>query len=79
VLNRAGSLFTLFFTGRRVTDYSSALGSDTKAYARFFGRMLASGIYLAPSQFEANFVSFAHSAADRRRTFEAFRKALARV
>ncbi|MBI4358277.1 MAG: glutamate-1-semialdehyde 2,1-aminomutase [Candidatus Omnitrophica bacterium] len=59
-LNRIGSCFTLFFTEGPVTDFRSAKRADTKRYARFFHRLLASGIYVAPSQFETNFISEAH-------------------
>ena len=52
---------TLFFHADPVTDYTSALRSDTAAYARFFHAMLDRGVYLAPSQFEVMFVSAAHS------------------
>jgi glutamate-1-semialdehyde 2,1-aminomutase len=71
-LNRAGSVFTLFFTDRKVTDYSSAKTCDTGKYARFFWSMMGQGINLPPSQFEANFVSFAHQKRDLERTLEAF-------
>ena len=57
---RLGSMGTLFFAEGPVTDYASARAADPAAYARFFGAMLARGIYLAPSQFEATFVSLAH-------------------
>ncbi|MBM3739014.1 MAG: glutamate-1-semialdehyde-2,1-aminomutase [Acidobacteria bacterium] len=67
-VNRVGSMFTFFFTDQPVTDYESAKRSDTKKFARFFHHMLASGVYLAPSQFEAGFVSAAHSAEDIART-----------
>jgi glutamate-1-semialdehyde 2,1-aminomutase len=67
---------TLFFSTRPVTDYDSALGSDTKRFAAYFREMLSRGIYLAPSQFEAGFVSIAHSEADIDRTIEANREAL---
>jgi len=68
---RIGSLMTLFFTNRAVTDYASAKVSDTKAYAKFFTAMLEEGIYLAPSQFEAAFLSTAHTAADVEKTIKA--------
>ena len=74
--NRVGSMSTLFFSTRPVTDYDSALGSDTKRFAAYFREMLSRGIYLAPSQFEAGFVSIAHSEADIDRTIEANREAL---
>ena len=62
--NRVGSMFTGFFSDQPVTDYASAKRSDTRRYARFFHAMLERGVYLAPSQFEAGFVSLAHSDAD---------------
>ncbi len=60
-LNRIGSCFTLFFTKGPVNDFKSAERADTKKYARFFHALLRRGIYFAPSQFEANFISTAHS------------------
>lgn len=73
-VNRVGSMFTFFFTDRPVTDYDSAKRSDTAQFARFFHWMLENGIYLAPSQFEAGFVSAAHSAEDIIRTKQAGRR-----
>jgi glutamate-1-semialdehyde 2,1-aminomutase len=70
-LNRAGSLMTLFCQPGPVHGYEEAKQSDTERYARFFHHMLAAGIYLAPSQFEAAFVSAAHTEADIDRTLEA--------
>ena len=75
--NRLGSMMTLFFATEPVTDYTSAKRSDTDRYARFFHRMLARGIYLAPSQFEAAFVSLAHSDQDVADTIRAATGALA--
>ncbi|MBZ5500081.1 MAG: glutamate-1-semialdehyde 2,1-aminomutase [Acidobacteriia bacterium] len=63
-INRAGSMFTIFFTSNAVTDYHSARTSDTIRYARFFHALLQRGVYLAPSQFEACFVSLAHTPRD---------------
>ncbi len=60
-LNHIGSMWTLFFTKGPVTDYVSAKSSNTKAFAKFFHRCLAQGVYLAPAQFEANFISAAHT------------------
>jgi glutamate-1-semialdehyde 2,1-aminomutase len=60
VVNRVGSMLTGFFTAGPVVDYATATQSDTKRYARFFHAMLARGVYLAPSQYEAAFVSTAH-------------------
>jgi glutamate-1-semialdehyde 2,1-aminomutase len=59
--NHRGSMFGFFFTGANVTDLTGAKTSDTAYYARFFHAMLERGAYLAPSQFEAGFVSTAHS------------------
>ena len=75
-LNRAGSMFTLFFTDQRVVDFETAKTSDTEKFAAYFNRMLESGVYLPPSQFEACFVSIAHSQADLNKTIEASREAL---
>jgi glutamate-1-semialdehyde 2,1-aminomutase len=69
--NRVASAMTLFFTSGPVTDYTSARGADTARYARFFRGMLERGVYLAPSQFEAGFVSLAHSDEDIERTVAA--------
>ncbi len=63
-LNRVGSLMTAFFTDRAVVDFDSAMTSDTERYARHYRNMLASGVYMAPSQFEVLFLSAAHSADD---------------
>ncbi len=60
-VNQIGSLLSVFFTAGPVEDYDSATASDTKAYAAYFGRMLEQGVYVAPSQFEAMFVSIAHT------------------
>jgi glutamate-1-semialdehyde 2,1-aminomutase len=70
-VNRVGSMFTFFFTGQPVTDYESAKRSDTARFGRFFRLMLERGVYLAPSQFEAAFLSAAHSEEDIDRTVEA--------
>src|SRR6185295_6508172 len=63
-VNRVGSMLTGFFCAGPVTDYASAKHSDTKRYARYFHGMLERGVFLAPSQFEAAFVSLAHTDAD---------------
>jgi glutamate-1-semialdehyde 2,1-aminomutase len=70
-VNRVGSMFTFFFTPDPVTDYETAKRSDTARFAKFFHHMLERGIYLAPSQFEAGFVSTAHSTDDIRQTVAA--------
>lgn len=69
-VNRVGSLMTAFFTDKPVTDYDSAAASDVKEYARFYMHLRENGIYAAPSQFEAMFVSAAHSEEDIERTCE---------
>jgi len=63
-INRAGSMITVFFTPGPVTDYAGATASNTAAYAAFFHAMLDSGVYLPPSQFEAWFISLAHTDED---------------
>jgi glutamate-1-semialdehyde 2,1-aminomutase len=75
-INRVGSMFTLFFTADEVADFDSALRSDTVLFARFFQGMLAAGINLAPAQFEAGFVSFAHTDEEIARTVDGCAKAL---
>jgi glutamate-1-semialdehyde 2,1-aminomutase len=67
-INRVGSMFTYFFTGSPVTDWDSAKKADTNHFKRFFHHMLENGVYLAPSQFEAGFLSYAHSDEDVRQT-----------
>ncbi|MBQ9155785.1 MAG: glutamate-1-semialdehyde 2,1-aminomutase [Eubacterium sp.] len=69
-VNQIGSLLCAFFTDQEVKDYAGALSSDTSAYADYFGHMLENGVYVAPSQFEAMFVSGAHTDEDIRRTIE---------
>jgi glutamate-1-semialdehyde 2,1-aminomutase len=75
-VNGFGSLVTPFFTDRPVRDYDSAVTSDTAAYGRFFRGMLARGIYVPPSQFEAWFLSAAHTARDVDKTIKAARATL---
>jgi glutamate-1-semialdehyde 2,1-aminomutase len=70
-VNRIGSMFTWFFTEGPVFDYQSAQHADTARFARFFHAMLDRGIYLPPSQFEAAFISAAHTEEDIRRTVAA--------
>ena len=74
-VNRVGSMFTFFFTDGPVTDYESAKRSDTARFGRFFRAMLERGVYLPPSQFEAAFVSAAHTEEDIRQTIAAARDA----
>jgi glutamate-1-semialdehyde 2,1-aminomutase len=72
-INRCGSMLTLFFTDKSVTNYDTAKTSDTTVFSRFFNHMLDNGIYLPPSQFEACFISNAHEHYDLKNTLEAVR------
>ena len=76
-INRVGSMLTGFFSDGPVTDWNSAKRADTKRYAAFFHGMLERGVYLAPSQFEAAFVSLAHADADLEHTARAATEAIA--
>ncbi len=76
-INRVGSMLTLFFTPHPVADYASAAASDTGRFAAYFRGMLARGVFLPPSQFEAVFVSAAHTDAEIEATIAAAREALA--
>jgi glutamate-1-semialdehyde 2,1-aminomutase len=75
--NRVGSMFTWFFAEGPVTDWTSAAKSDTEAFGRFFRAMLENGIYLPPSQFEAAFLSAAHTTQDVQQTIAAAKQAFA--
>jgi len=75
-MNRAGSMFTLFFTEREVTDFESAKTSDTNQFAKYHSSMLEQGVYLPPSQFEAVFLSLAHTGALIEKTIKANYRAL---
>ena len=74
-----GSMFQLFLSGRPVHNYQDALSADADLFNKLFLRLLDKGVYLAPSQFETNFLSTAHSDEDLRRTVDAFAEALAEV
>lgn len=76
-INRVGSMFTVFFTSTKVTDYQTARTSNTERYGRFFHALLDRGVYLAPSQFEACFVSLAHTRKDIDATARAAAEAFA--
>ncbi|NBJ01815.1 glutamate-1-semialdehyde-2,1-aminomutase [Lachnospiraceae bacterium] len=78
-VNRIGSLLSIFFTPEQVTDYESAVSSDTAWYAEYFGYLLDHGIYTAPSQFEAMFVSDAHTGEDIETTCRVIRDCLRRM
>ena len=73
-INQTGSMFTLFFNPGPVTDYASAIKSDTSRYAKYFTAMLKAGIYLPPSQFEACFLSTQHTEKHIAKTITAVRK-----
>ena len=72
-------MFTTFFTTGPVTDWDSAKRSNTESFAKFFHAMLELGVYLAPSQFEAAFLSYAHSDDDLETTLKAARQAFAKL
>jgi glutamate-1-semialdehyde 2,1-aminomutase len=74
-----GSMWTLFFSDQPVGDAASARRADRARYARFFHAMLDRGVYLPPSQFEAAFVSLAHTEADVDATVAAARESLANL
>ncbi len=76
-INSAGSMFTVFFTKSPVYDFTSAKQSNTGMYGRFFHSLLSEGVYFPPSQFEACFVSMAHTARDIQATIQAARTAFA--
>jgi glutamate-1-semialdehyde 2,1-aminomutase len=75
-INRVGSMFTSFFTKQIVKDFASAKTADTTRFGNFFRAMLKNGVNLAPSQFEAGFLSLAHTGTDINKTVEAARKSL---
>jgi glutamate-1-semialdehyde 2,1-aminomutase len=78
-LARCGSMWTLFFTPEPVTDYDTAKKSDTARFARFFWALMDRGVYLPCSQFEAAFVSAAHTEQHVVQTIAAAREALAAI
>ncbi|MGE5110420.1 MAG: glutamate-1-semialdehyde 2,1-aminomutase [Acidobacteriaceae bacterium] len=78
-VNRVGSMFTFFFTDKPVTNWDSAAKCDTKKFGNFFRAMLDAGIWLPPSQFEAAFLSAAHTEQDIEQTIAASREALQQV
>ncbi|MCK4259379.1 MAG: glutamate-1-semialdehyde 2,1-aminomutase [Halanaerobiales bacterium] len=78
-LTRSGSMFSLFFTDQEVKDYKTVRSSDTEFYAKYFKGMLEEGIYLAPSQFEAGFISLVHTESEIDETIEANKKVLRRL
>jgi glutamate-1-semialdehyde 2,1-aminomutase len=79
VTNRVGSMWTSFFTAEPVVNWDTANKCDRQRYGKFFHAMLEEGVYLAPSQFEAGFVSLAHTADIIDQTVNAARKAVTRI
>jgi glutamate-1-semialdehyde 2,1-aminomutase len=80
IVNRVGSMFTLFFTEKsEVNSFDDVMTCDTARFTKFFKMSLDSGIYLAPSQFEAGFVSFAHTDEDIDKTVAAAKEAMAKL
>jgi glutamate-1-semialdehyde 2,1-aminomutase len=77
--NRVGSMLTLFFTDKEVKDFNSAVKSDTKLYGKYFHEMLKRGIYLPPAQFEAFFISTAHTNNDLDKTIKAHYEGLKNI
>ena len=77
--NRVGSMFTCFFTDQPVTNWDSAAKSDAERFGRFHRAMLDKGVWLPPSQFEAAFLSAAHSGEDLRATVQAARTAFSTI
>lgn len=78
-INAIGPMYTLFFSESDIRNYEDAKGCDTKKYAKFFRSCLSQGLYLAPSQFEANFISTTHTAEHLEQAFKICKKALASV
>jgi len=79
-VNQVCGMFGLFFThAAQVTNYAQVMACDTRRFQRFFHGMLAEGVYLAPSAFEAGFLSAAHTAADIDATIAAAHKVLPRL
>jgi glutamate-1-semialdehyde 2,1-aminomutase len=74
IINRVGSIMSCFFTDRPVRNFTDVQSTDIKQFKRFFAEMLRQGIYLAPSAYEAMFVSLAHSKQDIEKTIEAAQK-----
>lgn len=78
-VNRVGSLISVFFINEKVDNFEKAKTSDTKLYAKYFNSILKEGVYLAPSQFEAMFVSYSHTEEDVERTLNSAKKVLSEL
>ena len=74
--NRVGSMFSMFFTDQDVVDFESAKSSNTKCFQSYFNALLEEGVYIAPSQFEAGFMSAVHTNEEIEQTIDANYKAL---
>jgi glutamate-1-semialdehyde 2,1-aminomutase len=79
IINRVGSLMCCFFTDRKVQNFADVQSSNIKQFKRFFAEMLKQGIYLAPSAYEAMFVSLAHTKQDINKTIEAAQRSFRKV
>ncbi len=78
-LNRVGSIMSCFFTDKKIQNFADVQSTDIKRFKKFFSSMLASGIYLAPSAYEAMFISLAHSESDIERTIEAAKNSFKKI
>ncbi len=78
-LNRVGSIMSCFFTDKKIQNFADVQSTDIKRFKKFFSSMLACGIYLAPSAYEAMFVSLAHSSSDIEKTIEAAKKSFQKI
>jgi len=78
-INRLGSIMSCFFTGKPVQNFADVQSTDIKRFKKFFARMLKQGIYLAPSAYEAMFVSLAHSKSDIEKTIEAAKESFQKI
>jgi len=78
-LNRVGSIMSCFFTDKKIQNFADVQSTDIKRFKKFFSLMLGQGIYLAPSAYEAMFVSSAHSKTDIEKTIEAARISFGKI
>ncbi|MEM3173193.1 MAG: aspartate aminotransferase family protein, partial [Candidatus Nitrosotenuis sp.] len=78
-VNAIGSMFQVFFTDEPVVDYASSKKSDTKKFEKLFKNLLKKGVFVAPSQFETVFISYAHTHSDIEHTINAYEGALKAV
>ena len=78
-INRVGSIMSCFFTDKPVKNFADVQSTDIKRFKRFFAEMLRHGIYLAPSAYEAMFISLAHTKQDIKKTIEAAKNAIQKI